>query len=968
MQDPTAGRLATVLTFVLCLLPSVAIGQVTTSNPLDDMKAVADQVLGDAGVPFSDQQNSELVLVMEEQRQASERLFGDIMDFSSGPVRGADRDRALAGIQWMNEAFEVTLTELLTPEQHQVWSEHRAAQIRAAGSFPALRLFLDDTGAPLDAGQTRQATSIYETVADRLLDAERDEAAALDLSDIENDALARVAELLTPPQVEALLDAAGPEPPRGDVGDPARPIDSEGSEAQPPGPAAPAPDTRFGRVVLALRAVARPTSAYFGGATEPGASASSEQIAQIRINSNQFTTENFGGGGAPGFGRFGGSFRGNFHGGGGRGGGFRGGGGRGGAGSNIEVIERGGTGAFHGNFSFDFRDEALTARNHFAKNKPKPEFQQRNINANVSGPFIRDFLTASFTFNQRERENADTVVASTPAGSVSYGIVSPEVSRSYSGNGQMQLGADHALHFTLRYQGQTSDNNGVGGFTLPERASTQSRTNISGGLREIWIISPRMLNEVSLTYFGNESANAAVTSAERINVLDAFRSGGADRNNRQRANSYTLANTLWFEGEQLTFKTGTEIGYRTTSSFSEDGFRGTFTFSSLDEYLAGRPLTYTVTRGDPHLDALQIAVAGFVQTDWRISRRFTVFAGLRYERQTNISDNDNVDPRMGFAYSLGSTVLRGGAGLFHQNLSLRLVEDVLRLDGTRQYDIEVSAPGYPDPFAGGDASIVPPSSRRLFADDVSVPYDGRASLSLERSLPWNIQVDASYNFTRGVDLFRTINLNAPLPGETVTPNPRDGRILQLESSGRSQSHGVRIGYRQRLTFLTYNASYTLSSDHDDNQGSFYVPMNSYDPDADWGRAGYSQRHRYSFGVNMQAPFGTLLTVDAFGNSGRPYNITTGADDNHDLETNDRPEGVARNSADGPRFFVADMTLSKTFRPDDSQAQFSIYANVENLFNLVNLRNPSGVLTSRYFGIPTAASSARDVEIGMRYQF
>ncbi len=145
-------------------------------------------------------------------------------------------------------------------------------------------------------------------------------------------------------------------------------------------------------------------------------------------------------------------------------------------------------------------------------------------------------------------------------------------------------------------------------------------------------------------------------------------------------------------------------------------------------------------------------------------------------------------------------------------------------------------------------------------------------------------------------------------------------------------------------------------------------MKSYDPDADWGRAGFSQRHRYSFGVNMEAPFGTLLTIDASGNSGRPYNITTGADDNNDLESNDRPDGVERNSADRPSFFNVDTTLSKTFRPNDGGTQFSIYANVNNVFNLVNLRNPSGVLTSSYFGIPTSASSARDAEIGMSYQF
>ena len=70
-----------------------------------------------------------------------------------------------------------------------------------------------------------------------------------------------------------------------------------------------------------------------------------------------------------------------------------------------------------------------------------------------------------------------------------------------------------------------------------------------------------------------------------------------------------------------------------------------------------------------------------------------------------------------------------------------------------------------------------------------------------------------------------------------------------------------------------------------------------------------------------------------------------------------------------------MTLSKTFQMQRSGGgqggggtQMSVYANVNNAFNIVNLRNPSGVLTSEYFGIPTSASQARDVEIGMRYQF
>jgi hypothetical protein len=153
-------------------------------------------------------------------------------------------------------------------------------------------------------------------------------------------------------------------------------------------------------------------------------------------------------------------------------------------------------------------------------------------------------------------------------------------------------------------------------------------------------------------------------------------------------------------------------------------------------------------------------------------------------------------------------------------------------------------------------------------------------------------------------------------------------------------------------------------------------MNNYDPGADWGRAGYNQKHRYNFTINSEAPFGTLFTVEGFGHSGNPYNITTGEDDNQDQQTSDRPPGVPRNSGDGPRFFNVNMTLSKTFRLRSGGtgerrgggALLSVYANMNNAFNLVNRRNPSGVLTSEYFGIPTSAAAARDVEIGVRYQF
>ena len=46
----------------------------------------------------------------------------------------------------------------------------------------------------------------------------------------------------------------------------------------------------------------------------------------------------------------------------------------------------------------------------------------------------------------------------------------------------------------------------------------------------------------------------------------------------------------------------------------------------------------------------------------------------------------------------------------------------------------------------------------------------------------------------------------------------------------------------------------------------------------------------------------------------------------------------------------------------------IFTQVTNLTNTVNYRNYSGVLTSSFFGQPTASAEPRRVEIGMRVGF
>jgi outer membrane receptor protein involved in Fe transport len=64
----------------------------------------------------------------------------------------------------------------------------------------------------------------------------------------------------------------------------------------------------------------------------------------------------------------------------------------------------------------------------------------------------------------------------------------------------------------------------------------------------------------------------------------------------------------------------------------------------------------------------------FLQDDWRVSDRWTVSLGLRYdEEDATPGDDDNYAPRLGFAwdpFGKGTTVVRGGWGRFYDRFQL----------------------------------------------------------------------------------------------------------------------------------------------------------------------------------------------------------------------------------------------------------------------------------------------------------
>lgn len=685
------------------------------------------------------------------------------------------------------------------------------------------------------------------------------------------------------------------------------------------------------------------------GESDGSAADPPDQTQHVRINSNAFTAEVSG---------------------------FSGGGQR------TDVIRRGGVGGWHGTVQFLLKDDALNARNTFAAEQPP--YQERRLGVEVSGPAVPRRLTTSLSVTQNEAKNVNAVRATLPGGVFSEGITRPNVFRQASSRSTLQIAEAHSLGIFARYAGETGRNQGVGGFTLPERASTSRWTGLNAQVSHFSVLPGTSLLEAELSVTTRDAETIPSVDATRINVLDAFNGGGAQNHSEDSSRTYDFETMYTRPGDAVTLKIGSEGTVRRRVSHSTANFGGTYTFSSLDAFVAGQPVNYRVNSGDPLLRVDQTELSFFAQTDVVLSRRLTLMVGARYDWQTNLSDANNLAPRVGIAYAPGGrTVIRGGGGLFYSGLGSGLVETQRRLDGTRQTETVIDNPSYPDPFAAG---TVRQSMRSVRVTDPGLvsPYLAIGMASLERTLLTNLLLTVSYDVQREYHRLRTRDLNAPFdstaptlrscraetPAEAcVRPDPSRGNVMNLESTGKEVRHNLQITVRQRFGMLNVSGSYELQRAWGNVQGGpGTAASDSYDPDADWGRAPFPL-HSGRATVNARLPLGVFLTGVVRANSGRHYTITTGRDDNRDTNLTDRPPGVPPNSERGPRYVNFDLNISKAFfLGGSSGTNVNVFANMTNALNRVHYGTPSGVMTSPNFGRSTSAQDPREIEAGIRFQF
>ena len=678
--------------------------------------------------------------------------------------------------------------------------------------------------------------------------------------------------------------------------------------------------------------------------------------------------------------------------------------------AQIEIITRPNT-FWGGNASANFGGDLFNARQ--PQQLVETPSQERTMQFGVRGPLVAGKTSFNFNVNNNSRYNSNPIIAIDE-----FGRRIDDSVRSTSGQSGFTAGLEHTLStnqsLLLNFQRSENEglNQGVGGFNLPERASTRLSDSNQFRARVQSVIGKTRLNELRVQVNRSASEASSLSGAPTLVVQDAFTRGGAGVNSRSATNRVEVADNFDFSVGKHQMRAGVLLDAAFASNFDERNAAGTWTYRTVEDFLANRPQQFSQRLGTVDTSFSQYQAGFYWSDEYRVHRDVTLGFGLRNEVQSRIDDTMNLMPRIGVTWApFGSqtSAVRGGYGVFHDWYDASLYDQTLRVDGMTVRDIRVSC--LEDKGFCADVDALDPNSAgvRLTAagriqasENLSMPRVHQASIGYDRQVTPAITLQTSYQMLRGENQMRSRNINAPVDG--VRPNPAFGDITQFESTGRSESDRLTIGTRFRMTAtgaqqpLMLNVNYTLGREKNFADSATSLPSDSLNPDLDWGPSRQDVRHRVQLQANVPMLFGVRGNFNLNVASGVPYNMTTGIDNNDDGVFNDRPDGVERNSLRGDATWGLNLNLSKRFTigapatPVTNQAaqqrgfggpggaargqggqggsrySAEIFMQAQNILNHATRTGYTGNLSSPFFGTATSYGGARDINVGLRFNF
>jgi hypothetical protein len=618
-------------------------------------------------------------------------------------------------------------------------------------------------------------------------------------------------------------------------------------------------------------------------------------------------------------------------------------------GAQISIVTRSGTNQFHGTIFDYFRNDVLDANdwfNGYTNNPPlhKARERQNDFGGTFSGPIAKNRTFFFFSYEGLRLQLPNTALTTVPDLSARQNAMpalqpylnafprpngpedpanpgAAQFNASYSNPASLDaysLRIDHKLNDKLslfgRYDYSPSELIQRGNGQTLNTVATSRITTQTMTVGAPWLISPAAANDFRLNY----SRTVGSTDLTQDNFGGAvplatlpFPAGFTNQNAQFGFAIFSLASTgvqfsVGNSGynlqrqinivDQLSLQRGSHsikfgIDFRRLSPISSPyRYLQSVAFNDVPSAELGQ-LGGGFVLSDTGVTLALHNLGTFAQDTWRLSSRFTLTYGLRWDIDlvpatingpaipavTGYNLNDlsalslaptgtppykttfaNLAPRLGLAYQLSQspargTVLRGGVGKFYDLATGELGS----LVGIGLYPYGGFSSDVGGTFPLDSVSALPPPIRAVdgiaaIDPKLKLPYSLEWNVALEQSLGTQQTISASYVGSVGRRLLQTAFV--------IAPNPNYAQAQLLGNSASSEYNSLQIQFQRRLSRgLQALASYTWAHSIDTasagsafgNEANTLVP--GIDPNANRGPSDFDIRSAFSGAVTYDIP-------------------------------------------------------------------------------------------------------------------
>jgi hypothetical protein len=622
---------------------------------------------------------------------------------------------------------------------------------------------------------------------------------------------------------------------------------------------------------------------------------------------------------------------------------------------------------------------------------PKPKYDREEFGGSIGGRIIRDKLFF-FGAIERFRERQDLLVnpallpqiAAIPGVTASPTIPLPYNDTLFTVKIDHQISDKQSMFYRYAFQKNDSPNDQFDPGQPADLAGGNTNTNklTSFVINHTYSLNPRVINQFSFQYQNFENNILGVTT--NPNIIFPSVQSGANVNVPQQTKErkfqfrddisvlsgkhglkfgmnyiHTLLTGFFFfgaNGYQITFFDDPLVIKNNTNGKYPQGFA---TPGAVNE------ITFNTGAGDTSQPPFH-QLALYVQDDYKMTPRLTLNLGLRWDAnikilvdQTNnrtmqilgklnnpraqaITGNPGLlskttssyrefQPRVGFAYDLygtGQTVIRGGYGIFYdqifQNLTLfakqqgnpTIYQTVLDLVNSsvgvgQLATFRFGTDPLPAPAVINNTNLEVGAVGRINDPTLRDPYVQKWSLGVETKLGDNYVLSSDYVHTLGLHENRVQNINPRIrltcpAGSAVTATcPRggntrffdaafvaaglgNGRLEQINmftSTNRSLYDSWVTTLRRRTRHTLLSASYVLSSSRGwggqptasySGNGIAVTPENQF-RSGELGPTRIDERHRIVASGLFDLPHGFQISPIVQFATARPYSLNAGTD-------------------------------------------------------------------------------------------